>query len=79
MADGVAHGYEDQFDHLWEIAKDAGIAAIDGERYGLDHYVFVPQKRWDNALDNYSDGWRERCKGTALTWNQFAEWHRCGL
>lgn len=50
-----AHDFESAFDPtflaLQEIAKDAGIATIDGKQYGIDHFVFIPQKDWDKACE----------------------------
>ena len=73
---GVAKGTEESMLALYEIATDAKLVSVNCEQYGIDHYVFIPRDRWEEAVDDYNDGWRERCKGTALTWNQLAEWHK---
>lgn len=50
-----AYDFESAFDStflaLQEIAKDADIATIDGTQYGIDHFVFVPQKEWDKVRE----------------------------
>ena len=31
---------------LYELAKDNGLAMIDGKRFGVGQYVFIPKDEW---------------------------------
>lgn len=82
-AQEIRKGTEPMFTALYEIAKDAGIAAIDGTNFGIDHFVFVPQKEWDAAVEamktakefDFIDDPMMFTRNKATHWNSMAKMH----
>ncbi len=67
---------------LYEIAKDNGLAMIDGERYGVGQYVFIPMDEWLRKRGEcerdaaYGIPSHERLSAFVEYWHRNAERHR---